>query len=70
VGFVGEVADDCAVDGVNGGWMALEDDCRAGLRIGGSTYYDETTASAIGGLAVSEPCGEGNASGVLDGFVG
>ncbi len=70
VDVIGEVADDCAGDGIDGGWTALEDDGGAGLCAGGFADDDEAAAGAIGGLAIAEPGGEGNASGVFDGFVG
>ena len=67
---VGEVADNCTVDGIDCVWTALENDGGAGLCEGSFAEQEKGAASAIGGLAIAEPGCKGNASSVLDGFVG
>ena len=67
---VREVADDGAGYGTDGGRLALEDDGGAGLCEGGFAEHEETAASAVCCLSITEPGGEGNAAAVLDGLVG
>ena len=64
------IADNCAGDGIDGGWSALEDDGGAGLCAGCFADDYEAAAGAIGGLSIAEPGGQGNAAGVFDGFIG
>jgi hypothetical protein len=50
--------------------LAYEDDCGTRLRERSFAEYEKAAASAIGGLTVAEPGGEGNATTMLDRFIG